>query len=617
MAPRRAGASLLREAGFRLPVIVHRAASVAVSAELEEGVQVMAGAIVGRGCADGTRRAGERRRDRGPRRARWVSACTWPPAPGWPATRRVGDGAHIGTGAIVIQGSARSAPAPSWAPARWCWMTSPGRGARGRGPRAAPRPAGVVGERAWLTCTSTSGPRSCWRSSRAARGRRGCAAPARAGCCASPASRSGPSIPPTTTPTGGRAGRARRRRPAVVALSSPLGIEALPADEAARCSPPTTSGACALPAGLRGLGAARPRRARSGAPGRALLDAGLVGLCLPAGALSGPAGCGACAPLLWSARGARGRRSSCIPARRRGARHAGAGSDVVAGADRYVAQMHAAWLGVRAPGSRPAHPRLRVVLRHAGGPRAAAGRAPRLARRPAVTRRTPLAFYDTSSYGPRAVAAWRPRSGPTALVHGSDRRSSAPANPRRPRATTSRRPRGNPARLLAPRRCARDRTDRSPSSPDATWRRRSCARSSTGSPPAPSSGPARAPRRRRADLRAAAARRPGRGVADLLERRGPRHRLPRPRHLQRGVRRRGGAAAWRSGWRSGAPIRRRAAARPVPVVRRPRTSTACTASADGPAVSLHAYSPPLVRMGVYGVAETGPSSARASAPPTS
>ena len=45
--PRRTAAALLREAGFRLPVIVHRGASVAISAVLEEGVQVLAAAIVG------------------------------------------------------------------------------------------------------------------------------------------------------------------------------------------------------------------------------------------------------------------------------------------------------------------------------------------------------------------------------------------------------------------------------------------------------------------------------------------------------------------------------------------------------------------------------------------
>lgn len=44
--PRRAAAALMRDAGFRLPEIVHRSASVATSASLE-GVQILAGAIVG------------------------------------------------------------------------------------------------------------------------------------------------------------------------------------------------------------------------------------------------------------------------------------------------------------------------------------------------------------------------------------------------------------------------------------------------------------------------------------------------------------------------------------------------------------------------------------------
>lgn len=45
LTPRRTGAALLRDAGFRLPPIVHRAASVAVSAVLGDGAQVLAGAI--------------------------------------------------------------------------------------------------------------------------------------------------------------------------------------------------------------------------------------------------------------------------------------------------------------------------------------------------------------------------------------------------------------------------------------------------------------------------------------------------------------------------------------------------------------------------------------------
>ena len=44
---RRRAAALLREAGFRLPPIVHRSATVALSATLDDGAQVMAGALVG------------------------------------------------------------------------------------------------------------------------------------------------------------------------------------------------------------------------------------------------------------------------------------------------------------------------------------------------------------------------------------------------------------------------------------------------------------------------------------------------------------------------------------------------------------------------------------------
>jgi 6-methylsalicylate decarboxylase len=38
----------------------------------------------------------------------------------------------------------------------------------------------------------------------------------------------------------------------------------------------------------------------------------------------------------------------------------------------------------------------------------------------------PLIFYDTSSYGPAALAAMRAVVGPDALVHGSDRPYAEP-----------------------------------------------------------------------------------------------------------------------------------------------------------------------------------------------
>ena len=85
--PRRTAAVLLRDAGFRLPAIVHRSASVATSAALGEGVQVLAGAIVGHDVhvgeaahvASGARVGGD---------------------------ARIGAGAHVGAGAVVLQGRA-------------------------------------------------------------------------------------------------------------------------------------------------------------------------------------------------------------------------------------------------------------------------------------------------------------------------------------------------------------------------------------------------------------------------------------------------------------------------------------------------------------------------------
>jgi len=82
-----------------------------------------------------------------------------------------------------------------------------------------------------------------------------------------------------------------------VALSSPLGVEALPPDEAAELIAAHHDGVRALPAGLRpwaSAGVAAPDPRALGAA----LDEGFVGLVLPAAALSGPGGIELCAPLL-------------------------------------------------------------------------------------------------------------------------------------------------------------------------------------------------------------------------------------------------------------------------------------------------------------------------------
>jgi UDP-perosamine 4-acetyltransferase len=100
---RRAGAALLRDAGFLLPAIVHRTATVARSARLSEGVQVLAGAIVGADARlrrDALVNAGAiLGHDADVGEAAHVASGA---RLGGGVT--VGDGAHVGTGAVVLQG---------------------------------------------------------------------------------------------------------------------------------------------------------------------------------------------------------------------------------------------------------------------------------------------------------------------------------------------------------------------------------------------------------------------------------------------------------------------------------------------------------------------------------
>ena len=103
----------------------------------------------------------------------------------------------------------------------------------------------------------------------------------------------------------------------------------------------------------------------------------------------------------------------------------------------------AAWLGFGA-WVRPAHPGLRVCFAML------AGLAPLHEERLASRGRhcgpaDPLAFYDTSSYGPRAIAAMAAAVGEDALVFGSDRPVVAPSMPPAHHASRA----ANPARLFS------------------------------------------------------------------------------------------------------------------------------------------------------------------------
>ncbi len=86
---------------------------------------------------------------------------------------------------------------------------------------------------------------------------------------------------------------------------------------------------------------------------------------------------------------------------------------------RYVAEMHSAWLAFLQAG-RPAHPRLRVVFSMLAG--LAPLHSERLCSRggPAAEP-DPLVFYDTSSYGPAAVRLLEQAVGSDQLLYGSDR----------------------------------------------------------------------------------------------------------------------------------------------------------------------------------------------------
>jgi len=201
----------------------------------------------------------------------------------------------------------------------------------------------------------------------------------------------------------------------LVCMSSPLGVETLPRAEAQPVLDAWHDGVFALgePFGVWGAVALDDPRGEDVA---ALLDRGATGVSLPAGAFATEAGARHVRPIL-AALEARDRPLLVHP----GAAPAGTPAlpwwPACVG---YVAELHAAWHGFAA-WVRPAHETLRVVFV------ALAGAAPlhveRSAARggPALAAFDPLTFYETSSYGPRAIEAVGGVVGVDQLVHGSDR----------------------------------------------------------------------------------------------------------------------------------------------------------------------------------------------------
>jgi hypothetical protein len=231
---------------------------------------------------------------------------------------------------------------------------------------------------------------------------------------------------------------------ALVSLSSPLGIEALPPDEAAELLGAYHDGVLALPASF-GAWAAACLTAIDPSAVRAELDRGCVGLQLPATAVLDVAGYDRVGPLL-----------DVLEAMDRPLLiHPGTAS-VAEGAPAwwpamvpYVQQMHAAWFAFRAYG-RPRHPTLRVCFAILAGLAPLHGErfAARAGGRSPVD---PDVFLETSSYGTRAVDATMRVLGIDALVNGSDRPYAEPVRLDLGASATHALHRANAGRLLYPK----------------------------------------------------------------------------------------------------------------------------------------------------------------------
>jgi predicted TIM-barrel fold metal-dependent hydrolase len=232
---------------------------------------------------------------------------------------------------------------------------------------------------------------------------------------------------------------------ALVSLSSPLGIESLTGDEGAALLAAYHDGARRLPAPLRAWASASLAEIDVTELARQL-DAGFVGLQLPATALADAAGYDRAGPLLELLE----RRDLPLfvhPGPAAGPR-AGVPAWWPALVD-YVAQMHTAWYAFRTVG-RPSHPRLRVCFAMLAGLAPLHGErfAARAGERTVID---PDAFLETSSYGPRAIDAVVRVTGVDVLVHGSDRPyAPPPVSELGPAAELALRV-ANPASLLDPR----------------------------------------------------------------------------------------------------------------------------------------------------------------------
>jgi 6-methylsalicylate decarboxylase len=209
---------------------------------------------------------------------------------------------------------------------------------------------------------------------------------------------------------------------ALVSLSSPLGIEHLPATEAWPLIDAYHAGARELPAPF-GAWAAAPVTDIDPVRLSRTLDQGFAGLQLPATALQGAEGFAAVAPLL-DVLAERGLPLFVHPGPAAAAESPSWWAAVVP----YVQQMHASWYAFQAFG-RPRHPQLKVCFALLAG--LAPLHSERQINRGASGRGLvdPDVFVETSSYGPRAIDAVVRELGIDVVVNGSDLPYAEAPNP--------------------------------------------------------------------------------------------------------------------------------------------------------------------------------------------
>jgi 6-methylsalicylate decarboxylase len=208
---------------------------------------------------------------------------------------------------------------------------------------------------------------------------------------------------------------------AIIAPSSPIGLEALPREEANELVDAQLTGVEALGSGFEAWG---PVGLDDPDPGDidTLLARGCAGVTIPAGALAGPDALAEVEPLL--------SRAEALemmvfvhpgPGRNHCTRETSLTEPLWwAALTDYVAQMQAAWLTFATMGRR-GHPNLRILFALLAG--GAPLHTERLAARggPPLELRDPLTYYETSSYGPEMIEAMARRIGSEQLVYGSDR----------------------------------------------------------------------------------------------------------------------------------------------------------------------------------------------------